>query len=464
MKIIRNLPPVHRSLVGQTTLLSLALLVLAVALLVFLPALTMDRSDPVRSTLFLATGAAFQAQSDPETPLSAIGENEDIRDVMAANSRFRLYVRRGSEDFRIGAPPRWTDAFGSLALRAAGEQSATAENSSSTSFAGFEFNEGDAIGRSSYRQFEGQEYYYEVGGIEVAVDRVSGLLAGMTPAFFWNWLKDYLAVGVTVLAGVLALLFLLIRSLRRLARVAQSLDPQAPSHRLPEKGLPIEILPMVQAINQLIRRIDRANEEQAFFLAAAAHELRTPLAVVRTRLESLPDGADKEDLREDLRRMTRLVDQLLRLMSVRNKRAPSSAVDLVSIARSVVAERAPMVIGKGVQIDLDAAEESVQVPGDERLLEVALANLVDNALSFSESGQRLRVKVGPQREITVSDEGPGVPPAEMENIFRPFAKSPPNRRGHGLGLAITRSIMALHGGSVNAANLKGGGASFALQF
>ena len=465
MKIIRNLPPVHRSLVGQVTLLSLALLVLAAALLVFLPALTMDRSDPVRRTLFLATGAALQAQSDPETPLSTIGENEDIRDVMAANSRFRLYVRRGSEDFRIGVPPRWTDAFGTPGLRLAGEQSAPVENNPISSFSSFEFNEGDTLGRASYRQFEGQEYYYEVGGIEVAVDRVSGLLAGMTLAFFWNWFKDYLAVGVTVLAGALALLFLLVRSLRRLARVAQSLDPQAPSHRLPEKGLPIEIQPMVRAINQLIRRMDRANEEQAFFLAAAAHELRTPLAVVRTRLENLPDGEDKEDLREDLRRMTRLVDQLLRLMSVRNKRAPSDTVDLVSVARSVVAERAPAVIGKGVEIDLDAAAgDSVQVPGDKRLLEVALANLVDNALSFSKSGQRLRVKVGPQRKITVSDEGPGVPPAEMENIFRPFAKNPPNRRGHGLGLAITRAIMALHGGSVNAANLKNGGARFALQF
>ena len=126
-----------------------------------------------------------------------------------------------------------------------------------------------------------------------------------------------------------------------------------------------------------------------------------------------------------------------------------------------MAERAPLVIDKGVEIDLG---ESVQVRGDERLLRVALANLVDNALSFSKSGQRLEVQVDPRKKITVRDQGPGIPDKELENIFRPFAKNPPNRRGHGLGLAITRSIMALHGGSVNATNLKGGGASFALQF
>lgn len=464
MKKRRRLPPIHRSLVGQTTALSLALLVLAVAFLFFLPILTMERSDPLQRTLQFVISEVLRAQANPEAPLSAIMESEEIREAMAANSQFRLYVRRGAEDSQIGAPPRWTDTFNDLRVWAGEGEPAAMDYTPASSAAAFDFNEGNAIGRSSFRLSAEQDYYYEVGGIEVPIERATRFLAGFEPTWFWIWFKDYLAVGSVILAGVLFLLLLLIRSLRRLAHIAQSLDPQAPSHRLPEKGLPIEILPMVQAINQMIARIDRANEEQAFFLAAAAHELRTPLAVVRTRLESLPESADKDELREDLRRMTRLVDQLLRLMSVRNKAAPSSAVDLVSIARNVVADRAPLVIDKGVEIDLDATGESVRVQGDERLLEVALANLVDNALSFSESGQRLQVKVGPERNITVRDQGPGIPATELENIFRPFSKNPPNRRGHGLGLAITRSIMALHGGSVKAANQKGGGATFALQF
>jgi len=456
-----GLPPIHRSLIGQTTLLSLALLVLGVTLLVFLPVITMERPDPLQRTLYLAVGAAAQAQMKADTPLRTLLETKEIRAVMAANDRFRLYVQRGAEDFQIGMSPRWTHAFSLPDLPFADE---SPDRNRVSSFASFEFNEGGAVGRSGYRRSGGQDYYYEVGGIEVAVKQATGLLAGLSPELFWAWFKDYLAVGSAILAGVLLVLFLLVRSFRRLANIAQSLDPQAPGRLLPEKGLPIEIVPMVRAINRLIRRVERTNEEQAFFISAAAHELRTPLAVLRTRLENLPDGADKDDLRNDLRRMARLVDQLLRLMSVRNKSTPSSAVNLVEIARNVVAERAPIVIDQGVEIDLVAASETVQVDGDKRLLEVALANLVDNALSFSKSGQTLQVKVGPKRCVTVKDQGPGVPAAELENIFRPFAKSPPNRQGHGLGLAITRSIMALHGGSVRVANRKRGGASFALRF
>ena len=459
-----RIPPVHRSLVGQTTLLSLALLLLALGYFVFLPFLTMDLPDPKQRTMSFVTFGVFDLLRDPEKPLSAVEDREEIREAAAVNARFRLYIRRGSEEVQIGGPPRWEGALDYSELWSTQEMSAIDGNGPAGPYVSFSFSEENALGISSYRLSQGQETYYEIGGIEVPIQRATERPAFWDPEVFWNWTQDYLAVGGAVFAGVLFLLFLLVRSMRRLANVAQSLDPQAPSHRLPEKGLPTEIVPMVRAINRMIRRIDRANEEQAFFLAAAAHELRTPLAIVRTRLENLPEGEDKEELKNDLRRMSRLVDQLLRLMSVRNKGKPSDTVDLVSIAKNVVAERAPLVIDKGVEIDLDADGQPVEVSGDERLLKVALANLVDNALSFSDPGQRLMVQVSPDKNITVRDEGPGIPHEEMDNIFQPFAKNPPNRRGHGLGLAITRSIMALHGGSVNAANHKRGGASFALQF
>ena len=464
MKKTRRIPPIHRSLVGQTTLLSIGLLLLALTYLVFVPILTMDRMDPVRSTMFRATSIVSWAINDPETPLEKIREAEEILEAQNANSEFRLYVRHGTEELQIGGSALWAKAFDYSELWSNMLADGSNGKVPANSHIDFEFEEGAGIARVNYRMRDGQATYIEIGGIEHPSDSVTGWLGGMSPAAFWWWTRDYLAVGGAILLGVLCLLFILARSLRRVAGVAQSLDPQAPSHVLPEERLPTEILPLVRAINQMIRRIDEANKEQAFFLAAAAHELRTPLAVVRTRLENLPDGADKEDLKDDLRRMSRLVDQLLRLMSVRNKGAPSETVDLVSVARNVVAERAPLVIDKGVEIDLDANGDSVKVRGDERLLGVALANLVDNALSFSKSGQRLEVQVGPEKNITVRDQGPGIPAKELENIFRPFAKNPPNRRGHGLGLAITRSIMALHGGSVDASNLKNGGASFALQF
>ena len=464
MKKTLRMPPIHRSLVGQTTLLSLGLLLLALAYFVFLPLLNMDRPDPLESTVWTIRSAVLSVVDKAETPLSAVRDVEEVRDAAAVNDQFRLYVRRGDDELQIGSPARWATLVDYSPIQSGIRAGRGDTKTQASFFSQYNFDEEEGKTRVEYFSKEGQIRYLEIGGLTAPLKQSTGLLGGMDPSYFWWWSRNYLAVGGAILLGVLCLLFVLASSLRRVASVAQSLDPQAPSHVLPEKRLPTEILPMVRAINRMIRRIDEANKEQAFFLAAAAHELRTPLAVVRTRLENLPDGPDKEELKDDLRRMTSLVDQLLRLMSVRNKGAPSQTVDLVSVARNVVAERAPLVIDKGVEIDLDANGESVEVRGDERLLRVALANLVDNALSFSKSGQRLRVQVGPQKNITVRDQGPGIPDKELENIFRPFAKNPPNRRGHGLGLAITRSIMALHGGSVNATNLKNGGASFALQF
>ena len=453
-----RIPPVHRSLLGQITLLSCALLLLALAYFVFLPFMEMDR-DPVENTESLVSRPVSEALfSDTRMPLDAIAESEDVQAAAAANSGFRLYVRRGSEEFQMGGEPRWQEAsdFPQLA------SDANVEEQFGSSLLRIDEGASRALIRTGL--WDGEAWYVEIGGIESPIARATGWLGGRDPIVFWLSSKRLLAVGGAILLGVLCLILVLIRSSRRLAGIARSLDPQAPSHVLPETGVPTEILPMVRAINQMIRKIDKANEEQAFFLAAAAHELRTPLAIVRTRLENLPEGEDKEELRNDLRRMSRLVDQLLRLMSVRNQGTPSEAVDLVSVAKNVVAERAPLVIDKGVEIDLDADGQRVEVRGDEHLLQVALANLVDNALSFSDSGQRLMVQVSPDKNITVRDEGPGIPAKELDNIFEPFAKNPPNRPGHGLGLAITRSIMALHGGSVKAANQKGGGAAFALQF
>lgn len=452
-----RIPPVHRSLAGQITLLSCTLLLLALAYFVFLPFMEMER-DPVERTEGLVWLPVWEALfSDPKRPLDTIAESEDVQAAAASNGNFRLYVRRGDEEIQIGGEPRWKGAsdFPQLAVDAGvGEQFGT--------FLRLDEGASRALIRSGLH--DGEAWYLEMGGIEAPIAKATGWLRGADPIYFWMSSQRLLAVGGAILLGVLCLILVLIRSSRRLAGIARSLDPQAPSHVLPETGVPTEILPMVRAINQMIRKIDKANEEQAFFLAAAAHELRTPLAIVRTRVENLPEGEDKEDLKNDLRRMSRLVDQLLRLMSVRNQGAPSEAVDLVSVAKNVVAERAPLVIDKGVEIDLDADAQPVRVRGDEHLLQVALANLVDNALSFSDSGQRLMVQVSPDRNITVRDEGPGIPAKELDNIFEPFAKTPPNRPGHGLGLAITRSIMALHGGSVKAANQKGGGAAFALQF
>jgi len=151
-------------------------------------------------------------------------------------------------------------------------------------------------------------------------------------------------------------------------------------------------------------------------------------------------------------------------MQIRNSQDLPDEVNLVATTREVVAERAPLAIDCGVDIELDSVPESLIVKGHRGLVGVAIANLVDNAISFSKAGDTLKVSVDSTGTVSVSDCGPGIPANELERIFEPFAKSPPNRQGHGLGLAIVRAVMTAHGREVSARNAYGGRAVFALRF
>ena len=151
-------------------------------------------------------------------------------------------------------------------------------------------------------------------------------------------------------------------------------------------------------------------------------------------------------------------------MHIRNQRDVEDEVNLVATARDVVAERAPLSIDRGIDIELESEPQALIVKGHAGLIWVAIANLVDNAISFSKSGDALKVSVDADGTVAVRDCGPGIAPDELERIFEPFAKNPPNRQGHGLGLAIVRAIMTAHGGNVSARNIRGGGADFTLRF
>ena len=317
----------------------------------------------------------------------------------------------------------------------------------------------------SFQVEDGVETYVEVSGIDTPIESVTNLFTAVNPMAFWFRTRDPLIAGGGVLLIAFVVLLVAARSVRTLARAAETIDATSGDRRLlPEEGLPAEVATLVRAINEMIRRVEAAHEEQEMFLATAAHELRTPMAVLRTRLEELPESDAKAVLRDDVRRMASLVDQLLRLMQIRASQDLPDQVDLVATARDIVAERAPLSIDRGVDIELESVPESIVVTGHQGLVGVAIANLVDNAISFSNRGDTLKVSVDPSGRVGVSDHGPGIPSGELERIFEPFAKNPPNRQGHGLGLAIVRAVMAAHGGEVSASNAEGGGADFALHF
>jgi signal transduction histidine kinase len=191
--------------------------------------------------------------------------------------------------------------------------------------------------------------------------------------------------------------------------------------------------------------------------------MRTPLTLIRIRLEEMLDEDIRDHLRSDVRRLSSLVEDLLRLLNVASRGDPQGCVDLVDLARRVVADHAPIAIEAAVDIGMEAGVDSVIVRGDDALLFVAVGNLVDNAISFSKPGDTVDVAVSAQGAISVRDRGPGVPVDSRYSLFEPFAKYPPNRKGHGLGLAIVAAIADLHGGGVRIEDAAGGGAMFVLQ-
>lgn len=445
-----------RSLIGRMTLLSVVFLVLAVGWFTVVPYWSyLATADPLDVTRNRARVEVVRLAAGDRATF-ALAESALVKEVADANPGFRFYVQRGTEEFQFGDAPRHL-VFAS-SMRKLLENRNTEP---SRAYSSFTIQEQGAPTIVSFTHDE----YREIGGITTPIASAQNIFEAVDPMGFWFSSRNALIAGAGVLLIAFLVLLLAARSLRTLTRAARAFDMRTAERQLlPVEGLPTEVASLVRAINEMIERVEKTHEEQELFLATAAHELRTPMAVLRTRLEELPESETKETLRDDVRRMASLVEQLLRLMHIHNNRDLRDHVDLVATARDVVAERAPLSIGRGVDIELESVPESLVVKGHRGLVGVAIANLVDNAISFSKSGDTLKVSVDDTGRVSVSDCGPGIPNNELERIFEPFAKSPPNRRGHGLGLAIVRAVMTAHGGDVSARNADGGGADFALQF
>jgi two-component system OmpR family sensor kinase len=286
---------------------------------------------------------------------------------------------------------------------------------------------------------------------------------------------------LAVVAPLIAVLvWLALRSgLAPLNRVAEAVGKRVPGQLAPlgGHGWPREIQPVVDALNGLLDRLDRALAAQRTFVADAAHELRTPLAALALQAQ-LAERADDPrardaalaDLRGGLARATRMVEQLLALAREEPGVAerPLVDVDLAAIARETVASLAPLAAAKRIDVGV-AHEEPARVRGDRDALQTLLANLVDNAIRYTQAGGRVDVAIehdDGHAILAVRDNGPGIPPAERERAFERFARGADvDSAGSGLGLAIVRRIAERHGASVTLdVGLEGKGLSVVVRF
>ncbi len=269
--------------------------------------------------------------------------------------------------------------------------------------------------------------------------------------------------GLFSLLGGLIAIPLVLRSVRPTVRAAAALDPSDPAQRLPEKKVVKELLPMVGAFNGALERLEAGFERRRRFIADVAHELRTPLAVLTMHIDALSDGSAKADLQRTVFRLGQMVGQMLdaeRLAIATRQREP---VDLVALARSAVAEIAPLAVPSGYELEFSAETERVVVEADRHAVLRALLNLLGNAIAHGGNGGTIAVRVSAAGRIDVADQGPGVAADARERIFEPFRRERWDRDGCGLGLHLVREVMHAHGGEVRLVG-SGPGAVFRLDF
>jgi two-component system OmpR family sensor kinase len=267
-------------------------------------------------------------------------------------------------------------------------------------------------------------------------------------------------VPLLLLLPVLGILIWLTvgRGLRPLDEMASALGRRTPDSldALPHAGLPVEIRPLVQALNDLLARLGRALESQKAFVADAAHELRTPLTAVQLQIQ-LAERANTDEerkvafaqLKQGQSRAAHLVQQLLTLARQEPGVAaqPLSAVDLGQVLRLVVSDYAPLAAEKNIDLGISENRQT-STRGDPDALRVMLGNLVDNAIRYTPPGGRVDVALhlrDGNAVIEVCDTGPGVPEEDRKHVFdRFYRRDTTHAAGSGLGLAIVKSIADRH--------------------
>jgi signal transduction histidine kinase len=254
--------------------------------------------------------------------------------------------------------------------------------------------------------------------------------------------------------------------LRRASETAQQITPARTDIRLPFDEIPTEVRPLVSAINQALDRLDEGFRLQREFTADAAHELRTPLSILRTRIETLDDPGVAKALHKDIEAMSRVVGQLLDIAELEAFAIdPSDVADLQAAAAEVAAFVAPLALEQGRDIALLGETAPVLVKGNSEMIKRAIRNLTENAIRHAPRDTIVEFVVEANGTVMVQDRGPGISDEEREMIFRRFWRRDRNQQGSsGLGLSIVQRIAELHGATIEVENRAIGGAQFSLHF
>lgn len=322
----------------------------------------------------------------------------------------------------------------------------------------------------------GQDYYglrlwlnSAVGRIMVTVARASdadALAYALLQAFVRQiaWIIPMFAAATLAIA-----VWSIRRSLRPIFAIsaqAAEISPSAITTRLSSDNLPSEIEPLVGAVNRALDRLAQGFAIQREFTANAAHELRTPLAILTAGLDNLDAPDSLEKLRSDATRMNRLVEQLLRVARLDSVPLDvGRTIDLRATVAEVVEYLAPWAVNQGRSLGFDGPEGVVLVRGSAEAINDAVRNIIENAVNHTGIGTEVTVSVTQDGAVSISDRGPGIAPSVRHNVFDRFWRGRDNHNnGAGLGLAIVAEIARAHNAIIDIDDAPDGGAQITLRF
>lgn len=295
----------------------------------------------------------------------------------------------------------------------------------------------------------------QVNGIaEIRVAETQGARERMARELLVGTLWRMGLLSISALLLVWVAVNLALRPLETLRR-AVALRASDDLRPLPEAGLPREVLPLVDALNQFNERLHGLFERQSLFIADAAHELRTPLAALKARIALGLRAETPEEWRSTLEqvalqsdRLTALANQLLSLARIESggraiSEGGAQRIDLSQLTRELAMAMAPLAHARGVALALEA-EQPVWIDGEPTLLNELLSNLVDNALAHTPQEGNLILRVFAPAVLEVEDDGPGIPSEEHDKVFERFYRRGNQGSGAGLGLAIVGEICRAH--------------------
>lgn len=278
-----------------------------------------------------------------------------------------------------------------------------------------------------------------------------------------------------VVLGVLMILVSALFATRRalsplklLSDQAHRIGPTATNQRLAADRLPTEIAPLIEDVNMAFDRLEQGYKAQRDFASNVAHEIRTPIAVLRSSIDRIDDPALKQNLSQDAKQLDRIFGQLIDLSRADAAlQSGFETVDLQNVSVEVATNLAPVALRSGRRLSV-IGEKSVLVHGNAGLLGIALANVVRNALQYTPENSEVEIELlSNPAGWRVLDRGAGVPDRLKTVLFERFnrgTQANSGSKGSGIGLAIVKSVAHSHIATVSIQDREGGGSIFSFTF